>query len=40
VVLDRGRVVQQGTYAELMAQESGLFHRLARRQLLEVPTDA
>jgi NHLM bacteriocin system ABC transporter ATP-binding protein len=37
VVLDRGRVVQQGTYAELMADEDGLFHRLARRQLLEVP---
>lgn len=32
VVLDRGRVVQRGTYAALMAQP-GLFAELARRQL-------
>jgi ABC-type bacteriocin/lantibiotic exporter with double-glycine peptidase domain len=34
VVLEHGRIVQRGTYADLMADESGLFHRLARRQLL------
>ena len=33
-VLDRGEVVQQGTYAELSAEE-GLFKRLAERQLTE-----
>ena len=33
-VLDKGEVVQQGTYAELSAQE-GLFKRLAERQLTE-----
>ena len=32
-VLDRGKVVQQGTYEELMRQP-GLFSDLARRQLL------
>ena len=32
VVLDRGRVVQQGRYAELLADRDGLFARLARRQ--------
>jgi ABC-type bacteriocin/lantibiotic exporter with double-glycine peptidase domain len=32
-VMDRGRIVQAGTYAELMAQE-GLFVDLIRRQLL------
>ena len=31
-VIDKGRVVQRGTYAELMAQP-GLFQELARRQL-------
>ena len=32
-VLEAGRVVQSGTYAELIAQE-GLFAKLARRQLV------
>ena len=32
VVLDRGRVVQHGRYAELLADRDGLFARLARRQ--------
>jgi ABC-type bacteriocin/lantibiotic exporter with double-glycine peptidase domain len=40
VVLDRGRVVQEGTYAELLADEHALFHRLARRQLLAAPDPA
>ena len=33
LVIDRGRVVEQGTYAELMSRE-GHFHRLADRQML------
>ncbi len=33
VVLDTGRVVQQGSYDELMEQE-GMFRRLARRQIV------
>jgi NHLM bacteriocin system ABC transporter ATP-binding protein len=33
LVLDGGRVVQQGTYDELLADEQGLFARLARRQI-------
>lgn len=33
-VLDKGEVVQQGTYAELSVEE-GLFKRLAERQLTE-----
>jgi ABC-type multidrug transport system fused ATPase/permease subunit len=33
VVLDRGVVVQQGTYDELIADEDGHFATLARRQL-------
>ena len=33
VVLDHGRVVQSGTYPELIAQP-GVFADLARRQLL------
>jgi ABC-type bacteriocin/lantibiotic exporter with double-glycine peptidase domain len=37
VVLDKGTVVQDGTYGELMADREGLFHRLARRQLLVAP---
>jgi NHLM bacteriocin system ABC transporter ATP-binding protein len=37
VVLDGGRIVQRGSYDELMAQPDGLFHRLARRQLLADP---
>ncbi len=36
VVLDRGRIVQRGTYQALMADRDGLFHRLARRQLLDI----
>ncbi len=34
VVLDGGRIGEEGTYDELMARQ-GLFYRLARRQLLE-----
>ncbi|RKN47919.1 ATP-binding cassette domain-containing protein [Micromonospora endolithica] len=37
VVLDAGRIVQRGSYDELMGQTGGLFHRLARRQLLTGP---
>ncbi|AKU15596.1 NHLP bacteriocin export ABC transporter permease/ATPase subunit [Luteipulveratus mongoliensis] len=33
VVLDRGHVVQEGTYDELLADEDGVFSRLARRQM-------
>lgn len=33
VVLDRGEVVQEGTYDELLADEDGHFAMLARRQL-------
>ena len=33
IVLDRGEVVQQGTYDELLADEDGHFAMLARRQL-------
>ncbi|MFI6629532.1 NHLP bacteriocin export ABC transporter permease/ATPase subunit [Nonomuraea fuscirosea] len=33
LVLDGGRVVQQGTYDELLGDEHGLFARLARRQI-------
>ncbi|WP_217809874.1 ATP-binding cassette domain-containing protein [Micromonospora sp. NBS 11-29] len=40
VVLDAGRIVQRGSYDELMAQHDGLFHRLARRQLLAEPGPA
>ncbi|KAF5006621.1 hypothetical protein FDECE_7016 [Fusarium decemcellulare] len=32
VVMQAGRVVEQGTYAELMAKEDGEFHRMARLQ--------
>ncbi len=32
-VLDRGKIVQQGSYEELMQQEDGLFADLAKRQL-------
>ena len=31
-VMEKGKIVQQGTYAELM-QGSGLFAELAKRQL-------
>ena len=33
VVIDGGRIVQTGTYAQLLAEE-GVFATLARRQLL------
>ncbi|KAF4472711.1 leptomycin b resistance pmd1 [Fusarium albosuccineum] len=32
VVMQAGRVVEQGTYTELMAKEDGEFHRMARLQ--------
>ncbi|MFF8430625.1 NHLP bacteriocin export ABC transporter permease/ATPase subunit [Streptomyces sp. NPDC016566] len=32
VVLDQGRIVQNGSPAELLADENGIFQRLARRQ--------
>ncbi|MEO8607105.1 MAG: NHLP bacteriocin export ABC transporter permease/ATPase subunit [Chloroflexota bacterium] len=34
VVLDKGRIVQEGTYNELMQVRDGLFAELARRQLV------
>ncbi|GIE75889.1 NHLP family bacteriocin export ABC transporter permease/ATPase subunit [Actinoplanes philippinensis] len=34
VVMDKGRIVQQGTFTALMAQKDGLFFQLARRQLV------
>jgi NHLM bacteriocin system ABC transporter ATP-binding protein len=34
VVMDKGSIVQQGTFAELMDEPDGLFFRLASRQLL------
>ncbi|GAA1798793.1 NHLP bacteriocin export ABC transporter permease/ATPase subunit [Luedemannella flava] len=37
VVMDKGAIVQDGAYAQLMADKNGLFHRLARRQLLVAP---
>ncbi|MBQ1033360.1 ATP-binding cassette domain-containing protein [Micromonospora sp. C97] len=37
VVLEAGRIVQRGTFDELMGDKDGLFHRLARRQLLTEP---
>ncbi|MFI5982167.1 ATP-binding cassette domain-containing protein [Streptomyces sp. NPDC051555] len=33
LVMDQGRIVQSGTYDELLADTGGLFHRLAQRQL-------
>jgi NHLM bacteriocin system ABC transporter ATP-binding protein len=33
VVMDQGRIVQQGRYEELFADTDGLFSRLARRQI-------
>jgi len=33
LVLERGRIVERGTYDELM-QRQGVFHRLVERQLL------
>jgi len=35
IVMDRGRIVQEGDYSTLMAEWDGLFARLARRQLLQ-----
>ncbi|MFE7614290.1 ATP-binding cassette domain-containing protein [Streptomyces sp. NPDC057496] len=40
LVMDEGRIVQRGTYEELLADTGGLFHQLARRQLWEQPTTA
>ncbi len=37
VVLEAGRIVQRGSFDELMDDPDGLFHRLARRQLLTEP---
>ncbi|MBQ9473726.1 MAG: ABC transporter ATP-binding protein [Bacteroidales bacterium] len=34
IVLDRGRIVQQGTHHQLMAEEGGLYHHLATMQQL------
>jgi NHLM bacteriocin system ABC transporter ATP-binding protein len=34
IVMEKGRVVQQGTFETLMAERDGLFHQLARRQLV------
>jgi ABC-type multidrug transport system fused ATPase/permease subunit len=34
VVLDKGVIVQEGTYHELMQARDGLFTELARRQLV------
>jgi NHLM bacteriocin system ABC transporter ATP-binding protein len=34
VVLEGGRIVQEGTYDELMGEPEGLFYRLASRQLV------
>ena len=33
VVMDGGRVVQEGRYEELLADSAGLFARLAQRQM-------
>jgi ATP-binding cassette subfamily C protein len=33
IVFDKGRIIQEGTYAALMEQQDGLFAELARRQL-------
>ena len=35
LVMDQGKIVEQGTYDELMAQE-GLFHELAKYQTIDV----
>lgn len=34
VVLDKGRVVQQGSHKELMKEEGGLYSKLVQRQIL------
>jgi ABC-type multidrug transport system fused ATPase/permease subunit len=36
VVMDRGRIVQQGRHAELVADEGGLYAQLVQRQLAAV----
>jgi ABC-type bacteriocin/lantibiotic exporter with double-glycine peptidase domain len=33
IVLDRGRIVQEGSHAELLADRDGLFARLASHQI-------
>ena len=33
VVMDKGRIVQEGTFAELMRDSNGLFYTLAQRQM-------
>jgi NHLM bacteriocin system ABC transporter ATP-binding protein len=40
MVMDKGSVVQEGTFAELMGQPDGLFFRLASRQLTGVRRSA
>lgn len=37
LVMDSGRIVQEGSYLELMRERDGLFYRLAARQLLAGP---
>jgi ABC-type multidrug transport system fused ATPase/permease subunit len=37
IVLSSGRIVQQGSPAELLADPSGLFCRLVRRQMRDQP---
>jgi NHLM bacteriocin system ABC transporter ATP-binding protein len=37
LVMNRGKIVQQGDYRTLMADPTGLFHRLASRQILGKP---
>ena len=34
IVLDKGQIIQQGTYEELMKDESGTFAKLAQRQMV------
>ena len=33
IVMNAGRIIQQGTYDELMQDEEGLFYQLASRQM-------
>ena len=35
IVLDSGRIVQEGNYEELMKDGNGLFYKLASRQIAE-----
>jgi NHLM bacteriocin system ABC transporter ATP-binding protein len=37
IVMDHGRIVQEGRFSDLIGQPNGLFYRLARRQMLELP---